>query len=270
MNQPFSITFVGPNPNSHLRFHPIHSRNIKLSEDRKTATRSNVRQPNGLTFSDRPVHPEELVLIKFLGTSNGIRGSIRFGFTCCDPIMFENDFPGQSSTMDPSRTWINGLEESLYWPNKILHYYFTPARSVHYGMNGVDRGILHIPFSISQQQLWAVVDVSGNCTSIEIMDRSAEMYLALPTSNNAASVPFRSSRIYKSSRRAHHVQNEEMNNSEQKNECIICCDNSINSAVYKCGHMCMCYKCAETLKREKGFCPICRATIKDVIRTYKS
>ncbi|KAG7298516.1 hypothetical protein JYU34_018152 [Plutella xylostella] len=55
-------------------------------------------------------------------------------------------------------------------------------------------------------------------------------------------------------------------------ECTICYENPIDSVLYMCGHMCMCYRCAVQQWRGKGGgqCPLCRATIKDVIRTYKS
>lgn len=55
-------------------------------------------------------------------------------------------------------------------------------------------------------------------------------------------------------------------------ECTICYENSIDAVLYMCGHMCMCYDCALQQWRGKGggHCPLCRAIIRDVIRTYKS
>ncbi|XP_059611795.1 protein neuralized isoform X2 [Phlebotomus argentipes] len=55
-------------------------------------------------------------------------------------------------------------------------------------------------------------------------------------------------------------------------ECTICYENSIDSVLYMCGHMCMCYECAVQQWRGigGGHCPLCRAVIHDVIRTYKS
>ncbi|CAH1134609.1 unnamed protein product [Ceutorhynchus assimilis] len=55
-------------------------------------------------------------------------------------------------------------------------------------------------------------------------------------------------------------------------ECTICYENSIDAVLYMCGHMCMCYECALQQWRGKGggHCPLCRAVIRDVIRTYKS
>ncbi|XP_050293535.1 protein neuralized isoform X2 [Anthonomus grandis grandis] len=55
-------------------------------------------------------------------------------------------------------------------------------------------------------------------------------------------------------------------------ECTICYENPIDAVLYMCGHMCMCYDCALQQWRGKGggHCPLCRAVIRDVIRTYKS
>ncbi|CAH1992046.1 unnamed protein product [Acanthoscelides obtectus] len=55
-------------------------------------------------------------------------------------------------------------------------------------------------------------------------------------------------------------------------ECTICYEQPIDAVLYMCGHMCMCYECALQQWRGKGggHCPLCRAVIRDVIRTYKS
>ncbi|XP_015592101.1 protein neuralized isoform X2 [Cephus cinctus] len=58
----------------------------------------------------------------------------------------------------------------------------------------------------------------------------------------------------------------------QPSECSICYERNIDSVLYMCGHMCMCYPCAIQQWRGKGggHCPLCRAPIRDVIRIYRS
>ncbi|XP_012256118.1 protein neuralized isoform X3 [Athalia rosae] len=58
----------------------------------------------------------------------------------------------------------------------------------------------------------------------------------------------------------------------QPSECSICYERNIDSVLYICGHMCMCYPCAIQQWRGKGggHCPLCRALIRDVIRIYRS
>ncbi|KAG5674642.1 hypothetical protein PVAND_004596 [Polypedilum vanderplanki] len=56
-------------------------------------------------------------------------------------------------------------------------------------------------------------------------------------------------------------------------DCTICYENPIDSVLYSCGHMCMCFDCAMKHWRggiNGGACPLCRAPIRDVIRTYRS
>ncbi|XP_057704895.1 E3 ubiquitin-protein ligase NEURL1-like isoform X2 [Corythoichthys intestinalis] len=52
-------------------------------------------------------------------------------------------------------------------------------------------------------------------------------------------------------------------------DCAICCDDTADTALYNCGHLCLCYKCALRLKQDKATCPICRKPIKDIIKTYR-
>ncbi|XP_013420757.1 protein neuralized isoform X2 [Lingula anatina] len=55
------------------------------------------------------------------------------------------------------------------------------------------------------------------------------------------------------------------------NECTVCYENPVDSVLYKCGHMCMCYNCAYDVVNQQGsLCPICRQPIVDVVKIYRS
>ncbi|XP_055919446.1 protein neuralized [Eupeodes corollae] len=67
------------------------------------------------------------------------------------------------------------------------------------------------------------------------------------------------------------ILEDKKNDSElTASECTICYEKKIDSVLYMCGHMCMCYECAIEQWRGAGCgqCPLCRAVIRDVIRTY--
>ena len=50
--------------------------------------------------------------------------------------------------------------------------------------------------------------------------------------------------------------------------CVVCCDRPAEAVLYRCGHRCACLQCAYYLQHQRLSCPLCRATIDDVVRVY--
>ncbi|KAK6766150.1 hypothetical protein RB195_025823 [Necator americanus] len=65
-------------------------------------------------------------------------------------------------------------------------------------------------------------------------------------------------------------EQEEGPQGDDTDECTVCMSARVNSALYKCGHSCMCYDCAMQTYRSSGLCPLCRASIMDVIKIFKA
>uniref|UniRef100_A0ACD5ULD6 Uncharacterized protein n=1 Tax=Avena sativa TaxID=4498 RepID=A0ACD5ULD6_AVESA len=52
----------------------------------------------------------------------------------------------------------------------------------------------------------------------------------------------------------------------KKGTCCICHQMQVDSLLYRCGHMCTCFNCADQLRSSSGRCPICQSPIDDVVR----
>ncbi|XWS62317.1 hypothetical protein CRYUN_Cryun06bG0000700 [Craigia yunnanensis] len=73
---------------------------------------------------------------------------------------------------------------------------------------------------------------------------------------------------YSFNREVHSVGREGRNSADRapwKRSCCICYEMQVDSLLYRCGHMCTCLKCAHELQWSSGKCPICGATILDVV-----
>lgn len=62
----------------------------------------------------------------------------------------------------------------------------------------------------------------------------------------------------------------EVNEKKQKEEscCVICLDAPVEGACIPCGHMAGCMMCLNEIKMKNWGCPVCRATIDQVVRLY--
>ncbi|MCL7022838.1 hypothetical protein MKW94_010324 [Papaver nudicaule] len=56
-----------------------------------------------------------------------------------------------------------------------------------------------------------------------------------------------------------------LDDSEPGKRCVICMSEPMDTAVLPCRHMCMCSKCAKTLRLRTNKCPICRQPIEELI-----
>ncbi|CAM0905959.1 unnamed protein product [Alopecurus aequalis] len=54
----------------------------------------------------------------------------------------------------------------------------------------------------------------------------------------------------------------------KKGTCCICHQMQVDSLLYRCGHMCTCFNCADQLRSSSGTCPICQSPIDDVVRAH--
>ena len=153
-----------------LNFHTTHGINVKLSEDGATAIRD-VSYCNGILFTHRPVMVGERICLKIRHVSTQWSGALRIGFAAHDPTRLEGRLPKYAcpDLTNKSGYWAKALGDYNLQPNTLIHYYVSSNGDVHFGVNGGDLGVFFGGID-TRQPLWAMVDLYGNCTSIELMD----------------------------------------------------------------------------------------------------
>lgn len=64
---------------------------------------------------------------------------------------------------------------------------------------------------------------------------------------------------------------ESASHSNDHDECVVCMDHSSDCALYSCGHLCLCFACAQRIRASPSpLCPICKQVIVDVLRIFRS
>lgn len=75
------------------------------------------------------------------------------------------------------------MEEFFCHREKTLFFYYTTAGQFHYGIDGIKEDSFNIP--PNREHLWAIIDVHGKCSAIELLDRQANLQLLSSISNVA-------------------------------------------------------------------------------------
>lgn len=65
--------------------------------------------------------------------------------------------------------WAKALAERFAERDTVLFYYVTQAGDVHFGINGEEKGVFFSGVE-TRGPLWAIIDVYGNSTAIELVD----------------------------------------------------------------------------------------------------
>ena len=161
-----------------ILFHSIHGENVRINSDRSAAARVN-SYCKAIVFSNRPIKEKERVFIKFSDISSNWSGALRFGFTTINPSSFRtnSNLPKyvcpDMTNQEPETSWAKALPERLASPDAILSFHFTTSGRcslVHFAINGEEKGTFPIGIKDKSENVWALIDIYGNTTSIELVD----------------------------------------------------------------------------------------------------
>jgi len=161
--------FGGPQSTPPLKFNSRHGDNCQILREGSQAKRAE-SFCKGIVFSDRPVEVGERVSIRLTELSIRWSGVLRLGFCSQDPATIQSlpKYACPDLTGKPG-FWAKALAEKYAESNALIHYYFTNNGDVHYGVNGIDKGLFFSGVD-TRQPLWCMIDLYGNCTSIELVD----------------------------------------------------------------------------------------------------
>ncbi|NXV40189.1 NEUL1 ligase, partial [Uria aalge] len=282
---------------SDLRFHHLRGPHVKILDDQTVARLEHAREERTLVFTSRPLRINETIFVK-INKSNAVRtGTLSYGVTSCDPSTLRpSDLPyNPESLVDRKEFWVICRVVVPLQSGDILGFMVNLDGELHLSHNGAGTG-MQVCVDCSQP-LWMFFVLHGAVTQIRLLGSTilAER-LGLSTPSSPASTPNSPTVLCSGvsdpilstcgsgplcSSISGTAPNSPISLPESPispavpapwgDECTICYENMVDTVIYSCGHMCLCYSCGLKLKRmANACCPICRRPIKDIIKTYRS
>lgn len=213
-----------------IHFHPITSRGLTRSSDGLTVhkKRGFRRSNNGISFSNRPVSINEVLVIEVSNVA------VVIGFIDQDPL---------EVMKSPPKTSLDLVSNSLVFAfaftkkqHQNIELYFNGNGDVYCSINGDDKSIIFrslIPF----KPHWALIELYNSDKNLQKLTSSTD--------------------------RVVNIQNIQL---KEEVTCCICYDEQANVKL-GCGHEIICFECAcKWIKLGKLNCPHCRSFIKSVIK----
>ncbi|XP_060111332.1 neuralized-like protein 4 isoform X3 [Heteronotia binoei] len=182
---------------SDLRFHQLHGNNAVITNGGRTALRQNCRSEfnDAIVISNRPLRDGELFEIAIQKMVDRWSGSIEAGVTAIRPEDLE--FPNTMTDIDYD-TWMLSGTAIMQDGNTMRNNYGcdldslttgsrigmmrTAKGDLHYFINGVDQGVACSGLPPGKE-VYAVIDLYGQCVQVSITSATGPMDNSLSTSN---------------------------------------------------------------------------------------
>ncbi|XP_031441146.1 neuralized-like protein 4 isoform X2 [Clupea harengus] len=185
----------GGNATNDLRFHHLHGSNAVITNGGRTALRQNCRSEfnDAIVISNRSLREGELFEIVIQKMVDRWSGSIEAGVTAIRPE--ELEFPNTMTDIDYD-TWMLSGTAIMQDGNTMRNNYGCDLDSLttgsrigmmrsatgdlHYYINGVDQGVACTGLPLD---VFAVIDLYGQCVQVSITTSSGPLDNSLCTSN---------------------------------------------------------------------------------------
>uniref|UniRef100_A0A3B4VD94 Neuralized E3 ubiquitin protein ligase 4 n=1 Tax=Seriola dumerili TaxID=41447 RepID=A0A3B4VD94_SERDU len=186
---------AGATTTSDLRFHQLHGTNAVITNGGRTALRQNCRSEfnDAIVISNRCLRDGELFEIVIQKMVDRWSGSIEAGVTAIRPE--ELEFPNTMTDIDYD-TWMLSGTAIMQDGNTMRNNYGCDLDSLttgsrigmmrsasgdlHYYINGVDQGVA---CSGLPPEVYAVIDLYGQCVQVSITSSSGPLDNSMCTSN---------------------------------------------------------------------------------------
>ena len=154
-----------------LKFHKRHGENIALSATRDTAIRSEMNYSDGLVFSNRPVANGEWFCVQVKQVTKKWKGDLSLGFTSHDPSTLDRPLPKTAcpELSGQAGFWAKPLPVTINQEDTCIHFYVEYNGKIKWWLNDKDKGVF-LRGVDTREPLWAMVDLYGNCTRIQISE----------------------------------------------------------------------------------------------------
>ncbi|XP_067899018.1 E3 ubiquitin-protein ligase NEURL3-like isoform X2 [Heterodontus francisci] len=274
---------------SPLFFHPYtKGSQIKMDPSHHCAWRKS-GFCNGITFTNRPVLIQEKVKLKITKTDISWKGDLRLGYTIFDPSLMDPNALPKFVCPDLEEVhgfWVSALPQECVQEGTIISFWVNSQGHFLYTVNE-GREYLLMKGLLVSWPLWVIIDVYGTTREVQLQDpsmkcvsqsklplqpsrpiRSDKPQTSYPQTSVSCVTPAKGSSG--SSPCAPELSSNTQPQHSLAEDCIVCCSRQVDSVLYRCGHMCVCYGCGQKLLSRNSKCPICRQPIKEIIKTYHS
>ncbi|XP_028651694.1 E3 ubiquitin-protein ligase NEURL1 isoform X1 [Erpetoichthys calabaricus] len=282
---------------SDLHFHQLRGAHIKTLDEQTVARSEHAREERTLVFTNRPLRIGETIFIKVNKSSTARSGSLSYGVTSCDPsVLRPSDLPyNPESLVDRKEFWAVCRVPTPLQSGDILGFLVNQEGELLLSHNGMNAG-MQVCVDNSRP-LWMFFGLHGAVAQLRILGST---HLSGPRGPSISSSPVSTPNTPTGlcngssdpslnasgcgalcSSTSGTTPNSPISLPESplfpsisgtwSDECTICYENVVDTVIYACGHMCLCYTCGLKLKKmANACCPICRRAIKDIIKTYRS
>ncbi|XP_012620952.3 E3 ubiquitin-protein ligase NEURL1B isoform X1 [Microcebus murinus] len=275
-----------------LRFHATRGSDVSLSADRKVACAPRPDGGRTLVFSERPLRPGESLFVEVGRPGLAAPGALPFGITSCDPGgLRPPELPADlEALLDRKEYWVVARAGPVRSGGDVLSFTLRPGGDVLLGVNGRPRGRLLCVDTT--QALWAFFAVRGGAAGqLRLLgtlqsspasttpsgslsgsqdDSDSDMTFSVNQSSSASESSLVTAPSSPLSPPVSPVFSPPEPADSKNGECTVCFDGEVDTVIYTCGHMCLCFNCGLRLRRQaRACCPICRRPIKDVIKIYR-